>query len=197
MLICMTAQGAVIAYTDEASFLAAANVVSTETFSGFGPADVLGVGSCEVDQVIYTASDPTSEWRMAGKSFIGEYRYRIGTPSAIDDWDSLTFGPDRYSTAFGFLLSTMGPYDMLFEVETTSGAVTTVQVPGAVAVYRGFTAPEGIVGVTIRDEPSDGHMVNFYLDDVSRGAVVPEPATLEVLALGPLAALRRKRRAAA
>jgi len=116
---------------------------------------VLGVGSCEVDQVIYTASDPASQWRMAGMSFIEEYRYRIGTPSAIDAWDSLTFGSGLSSTAIGFLLSVTSPYDMLFDVETTSGAVTTVQVPGGFAVYRGFTAAEGIVGVTIRDEPSD------------------------------------------
>ncbi len=82
---------------------------------------------------------------------------------------------------------------MLFDVETTSGAVTTVQVPGAFAVYRGFTAGEGIVSVTIRDYPDDGHLANFYLDDVSRGEVVPEPATLCLLALGGVAVLRGRR----
>jgi len=188
-----TTHSAVTVYVDEASFMTAADVVSTETFSGFGPTDVLGVGRCEVDQIVYTASAAASQWRMAGMGFIEQYRYRIGTPGAIDEWDSLTFGPGQSTTAVGFLLSVTGPYDMLFDVETTSGAVTTVQVPGAFAVYRGFTADEGIVSVTIRDYPDDGHLANFYLDDVSRGAVVPEPATLAILALGGLAMRRRKR----
>lgn len=193
VLVGQEADGGVSTFTIESDFFAAVDIESTETFDGYGPSQVMGVGTCQVGQVIYTASDPTSQWRTDSSSTIR----MLGTPSAIDDWDALTFRPGKYTTAIGFGIRMTALYHpLLIDVLTTDGQTHTQQVLATGGMkYHGFVAAEGegIISATIRDLPGDGGMTNFFFDDVSHGAIAPEPATMSFLALGGLAMLRRRR----
>ncbi|UCC31032.1 MAG: PEP-CTERM sorting domain-containing protein [Phycisphaerales bacterium] len=59
--------------------------------------------------------------------------------------------------------------------------------------YWGFVAPAGIESVEILDLPNDGIGMASWFDNVSHGEIVPEPATLSLLALGGLAMIRKRR----
>jgi hypothetical protein len=69
---------------------------------------------------------------------------------------------------------------------------TTVTLPFTVSAAQASTYDKIVVGFTGNGPGPDGPDADLRIDNVS--LVIPEPATMSLLALGGLAALRRRRR---
>jgi hypothetical protein len=188
--------GAVSPYTDEASFFATGLVQSTETFDEFPHFTVLPNSAEQIDKITYTAGDPSSVWIAGIHMGIPGY---VSAPNDFGtnniDENTLSFGAD-FVHAIGFYFSTGGIFPQptyIINVTTTSGAVYSDHFSlTSGSVYRGYTAPEGIGSVTIADDPLVIGAFNWGLDNVSRSAIVPEPASF-ALSLFSLLSIARRR----
>jgi hypothetical protein len=183
-------------FNSEAAFLAAANVVSTETFDEFASGTDLGGPSATVDGITYTAVDPDPgpppppRWSVHG-STVADSPPNVFEFSGRRAVTLLSFGDGMITHAIGFFLHTGAdfPGGVNYELTVTLGNDSHIVANASGgALYRGFLASEGIKSITIDTETDIGGF-NFEFDNVSRGAIVPvipEPATwLLVLVLGP------------
>jgi probable HAF family extracellular repeat protein len=185
------ASAGLIVFDNEADFLAAADVVSTETFDEFPTNTLLGRPSATVDGVTYTAINPPPDdipsppwgwgWFAGPKLYFSERR----------DVTKLTFGEEMVTNAIGFSVDGQGisfpTPEYTFTVLLGNGEQSVEHASGNDLIYRGFVAAERIHSVTINTVTSSGSSHNFDIDNVSRGTIVPaipEPSTcfLAVLA---------------
>lgn len=189
----------VTAYDDETTFLNSNPIVSTETFDGYQGMPLFESAVVTIDSVTYQAlpnsQDGQSEWRT-GVNFSA-----AGFASSPDDFGSnlisdniISFGPGKYAEAIGFwLLSSADRPGLIWEIEAKEfgGDVQVVEVSDweNEKRYYGFSSPQGIESVTVRDYRGDNAGNNWSYDNVSRTTIVPEPSALVLLSIGGLALL--------
>jgi hypothetical protein len=205
------ARADIIVFTNEAAFLRAAPIVSTEKFDEFASGTLLGqMGTVRIDGVTYTAA-ADAQW--SADRFFGPapsppnvlFQRNTGTRNGSA---TLTFGDGQSTEAIGFfvtspLLSPRSFYQLT--VTTTDGGqlVEPIDLNSDTPVYRGFVASEGISSVRIDPLTVEGARPNFGLDNVSRAAIVgplpvviPEPASFTLFGLGGLVLLGCRQRPA-
>jgi hypothetical protein len=175
---------ALTVFTDQAAFLAAATIESTEDFDGFASGG-LGSDTVVIDEIVYVTD--SGSWNILANG-VSAPNGLIG--SLIDD-RSLAFGPGLETNAIGFHLKTIAGSSLDIVVDLVGGGSSTfpLALPFPSTEYRGFVAEEGIIGIRLQNTGSG----NYVIDDVSRAAIVPEPASALLLALG-LAGLGAGRR---
>lgn len=192
-LLLLACQGELLAsvtvYHDEATFLAANDIVSTETFDEF-PTVTTFSSPVTIDSVNYETTIP------------GVFRAGInfgGTVSSPNDFgsnriaeDFLTFGAGGYVHGVGFWFGGLSgglpvPHWEIL-VEETDGNIATEDVPDMTfPKYFGFSSPLGINMVTLHIFGGLGTGgSNWSIDNVSRTEIIPEPSTLVLLVLGLL-----------
>jgi hypothetical protein len=119
-----------------------------------------------------------------------------------DDLDALALlenGDGIFTPGLDFILfsvrrgsAVIGAPDSAFGFPIEEGDILTIPAPGGLSPFPAIFIPGEALGlVTFRAFAGGGQ---FGADDLDALDVVPEPATLSLLALGGLAVLRRRRR---
>jgi hypothetical protein len=197
------ASGALIVFDNEAAFVGAAPIVSTESFDEFPSDTFLGIVTAVVDGITYEAigpdlnAPPPFGWLIEANIFgpvspPNEFLYTQISPSR-----SLSFGDGMIAHAIGFyLVMPIGIPPGEAELTVTLGDDTQILVHASGHLnYRGFVAAEGIKSIAINTDTPFGASNNSF-DNVSRSAIVPaipEPATwVLVIAATSLLTLRRR-----
>jgi hypothetical protein len=161
-------------FTSEADFLAAAPVVSTETFEEFTP-PTLFTSQIMIGDVVYTGQ---ASWSIL------EAGYGTGNAliSNVIGVNEMSFGPGQFAHAIGFFLllpgaSPVGTFlGWQIVVNELDGQSSVIDVPPILhfaPVYFGFLSDVGISKVTVQDNPGDTEADNWYLDNVSHSAITP------------------------
>ena len=188
-----------LTYSSEASLQATGTIVHTETFDEFAKGTFFNSPVATIDGVNYTSS------RSSGIPLTNPYwtvGIDLGVPgyvTAPNDFGpndlsnrSLDFGSGNYVLSMGFymLAGASSPIDIV----VTENGGTQVVFPEAVrSTYYGFVSTDGISRIDF-DFPT-GRKINWSFDNVSRGAIVPEPASVILLSSVVLAIyLVRERR---
>lgn len=179
----------ILVYTDQSDFFSAASemgspIVSTTTFE-----DRLGnVGSpATIDQITYTPDNPSGTYR------IDSYGSQHSLIQTELEASTLTFGGGQ-TRAIGFVtilgVSVFPPLPRYeFKVVAIDGEELSFHqaIDIGEGAYWGFISPQGIRSVTIGPYRRWEGATNFTFDDVSRAAIVPEPSTLALFAIGAIA----------
>ena len=192
------ASAAVTVYTAEGDFHAASAIVSTETFDSYPPTGYWAA-TVTLDDVIYeTELNPWGpEWGIGVHLGPGYVTSPNDFGSLWPAWDTMSFGDGQYAHALGFWMLSGGlsptPHWEIL-VQETSGAVELIDVSFTNdARYYGFDSDVGIRQITVRDYAGDEVSFNWSYDNIAHSQVLPEPATMGLLALGGAAVLRRRR----
>jgi hypothetical protein len=198
LVITGVANADISVYTSESTFLANANVVSTETFDGY-PFGVLGTGTVVVDGITYIGQ-PSWQWAITPYSGVNPPAFYSYKDVGLDGGsDVLTFADGAWTECIGFNFlkgstsSVSSKVHWLVVATDSYGqqAIVPILISQPSVCYVGFIATTGIVSVSVTDI-LDGFGCSWDYDNVSRGEIVPEPCTLMLLGLG--AAVLRKRR---
>jgi hypothetical protein len=196
---------AISIYRNEPSFLAAAPIVSTETFDSY-PASTLNK-KVTLDSVVYDGTlEPNSNWPdpvvwsiESGLTDIPESKpnYLVFSAPGMHD---ISFGSGNSVNAFGFWILSFGIVPaahleiVIQENVLNSTLIDVVDDSGTGRMYFGFQSSAGIRQITVRDFASDGSFVNWAYDNVSRSSIVPEPSMLAYLALWAMSCFPRRMR---
>ena len=180
-------------FSDEATFLAATAIASTETFDEFPSNTNFGSGTVIIDGITYTAGNNALWQTDSGGTAPVSPPNKFGI-NAIET-NTLTFGPGFVTNAIGFYVLYAGTTDpsAQSQITVTSALGTSVTevlsfpFGGQPVAFRGFAAPEGIISVEVANIPNPQVGFSFAFDNVSRGdirlAVVT--AVLDIRSGGP------------
>jgi len=113
----------------------------------------------------------------------------FGTGNVSDEHYSLSFGPGKSSDAIGFYMFSQSIFPSPTYIITVTdmggeSLISPIALPGGGPAFFGFVSPDGIVSVEIDDDPADSRIRNFWFDNVSRAAIVPEPSALVLWLVG-------------
>lgn len=172
---CSTAYG-IDVYTDEATFLGAVSIASTEDFEGFPQDESVGFGDVLIDEVSYAAVGTPRNWYVFESTSGNGLSQRLS--STFPQPSQLTFD-GGLTQAFGFFVSA-APISISVHVVVTSRTGVEVEETFTDNTYLGFAAPEGISSVLVESVAGDGMMAIVAFDDVSRGEILfpPEPGDM-------------------
>lgn len=206
VLACVPAHATLIAYTDLASFDAAANAAVVEDFESAFPKNV-PLGAFSHNGISYTpyAGSPSSNVWVAGPGY-PNFGTPVTTTSILtangdEDW-LMTF---TASTAVGFdtYLNQYGPATIrAYGASGLLGTYTVNHNPAQVGFFGLTSDAEAIT--SLRWTTVGGGIINTGIDNIRLGSIddvtpgaVPEPSTFAMfgmaLAAAGLAARRRKR----
>ena len=186
----------------KASFLSALVSHSTEDFESFADNDSPGpisIGTITpIGQTPFIITVPTRTFRGAFPSSGDNIIDLDGVNKDTGTIHSMYLDLTAPATAFGMFITDFEGGNMVFTLDYVAGGSTTVTSPNTIggspasgsAMYFGVTSTAAFDGLTILYDsvPNDG----AGMDDFTVGQV-PEPATITLLALGSLAALRRRK----
>lgn len=179
LLYCIvpTTNAGLITYDSEVDFLAAAPIVSTETFDGFATNYGFTHKVISLDGLIYSTESCTNRcWTF-------DSNYKTTPNSLISNsasTNTIMFGPSRWVEALGFWLLTGSSNDnpvvrweiLIKELDSTN---TLVSVPTPLPPgqsYFGFYSDIGISKVLVRDFAGTSGASNWKFDNVSHSAIL-------------------------
>jgi hypothetical protein len=194
------ASGALIVFDNEADFLTATEIVSTETFDAIPSGTNLGNPAVTLSGVTYSAINPAPPgptppeligWFVFG-STVAASPPNVFAYSQFREVTQMSFGEGLAVKAIGFSLTTGGGPSNAYQLTLNFGNGTEAVVNAAGSkFYRGFLADEKIQSIAV-DTRSATSSFNFELDNVSRSAIepaIPEPASWLLAALAAAGSL--------
>jgi hypothetical protein len=194
------AHAGLVFYPDRTAFNAATTGVTTIGFEGIAPADgftFYGHNSLTLGGATFTAS--TSLLAVDSATF---YAHTFGTPYNLGSGAFLLSGniapadlsitlPGAF-TAFALDLGTFDVVNSQVLFTLSSGDTFSVSAPFPTSTFVGFTSTVPFTSVDLLITGGE-RQDTLNVDNVSFGAIVPEPTGLILLGIGGVAALGYRR----
>lgn len=212
----VVAQAGLIAYDNEAEFLANAPIEKTLTFNDMAPpsgySNPLGYTSVEIQEAVFSAEemfvgDGPAHWSVYQYAGLNDTPKRWGLDHDIIGIDNISFANGGATNAIGFYILTGGAsYEDNFKVVvhfTDDTQMEDVFTFGfdveAGTLYRGYLAQDALISsVTLANQESGPSWTSWQYDNVSYGSIstVPEPSGLILALIGAstLGILYRRKR---
>jgi len=199
---------AMTVFNSESDFLAAAPIVSTETFDGFATGPLTNDAAIEIDYVNYRVAS-TGECSGFPPCWYTSTWLAVSTPNRLGSNELpstdhiISFGLGGFVAAFGFHFT--GPRDgekdeiewtiTINEIDGTENVIEVSKfTSSSSAPYYGFLSDVGIQQVVVVGGLT-GQQPAFGFDNVSRSEIIPIPAAVWLFgsALGILGWVRRRK----
>jgi hypothetical protein len=188
-------------YPDRTAFNAATTGVTMIGFEGIAPPDgftFYGHSPLTLSGATFTAS--TSNLFVESSTYYATHFFHI--PYNLGSGDFLlsgNFAPADLSislpgpsTAFALDLGTFDSINSQVSFKLSSGDTFSVSAPYPTSMFVGFTSTVPITSVDLLITSGD-RQDTLSVDNVSFGAIVPEPASLTLFGIGGVAALGYRR----
>jgi hypothetical protein len=195
----VSAQAAVVTYTDRASFSAAVSSSTTDTYEDIAPTNGMYFYNAQYNGAGYNIQDPGSFLHIADSQFYGTGNWGLGDIMVFSRGGTATFTFDAPITALGIDLFTTEPGGG--NVAFTSSVMSTIiDVPDTTfaTAFLGFTSTTGFTSFTLNAVNPNAYVRFSDLTFGTAGAGgptgVPAPGTLLLLGSGVLAMAGARRR---